>query len=202
MTVSRLVFSRTVAGLIQGTGAKTVEDDAAEVANPSSVLASQAGSLTTRSDDTSGTLTMSSGSHGITTGQRVDLYWADGTCYNATVGTVSGTSVPIASVEGGDVLPAQDTAIKVGIPYQVAFDVIGDNVSALACTGYTGTRCYFVFADAEDAVLLAILLPAGEMYAYDGSGTNPLAELDPVSVWISHDYTAALSTLQAVALRH
>ncbi len=200
-----MLFQKIVTGgLALTSGVITVTDDGAEVASPVSVLAAQAGTLTTRTNDTSGTITMTSGSHGITTGQRVDLYFVGGSCYGAVVGTVSGTTVPIASVQGGDILPLDESPITVGIPESVPFDVDGDNVSALCLSRATASvRCQYVFLDAEDNMVLAVENASGQIYTYDGTGTNPLAEALPVLVWISHEYTgAADSGLSAVALKH
>jgi hypothetical protein len=70
------------------------------------------GTLTTRTDNETGTLTMSSG-HGITTGQFIDLYWATGIRRGITVGTVSVNSVPIGADNSGsgNNLPSASTAI-------------------------------------------------------------------------------------------
>lgn len=76
--------------------------------------------LTTRGGDDSGTVTAPSG-HGITTGAVIDVYWGaiGGDSYahsyvrhNMTVGTVSGTSIPVSG-GFGDVLPASSSAVFV-----------------------------------------------------------------------------------------
>lgn len=75
----------------------------------------QAGTLSTRTDDDEGTVTLGA-AHGITTGQHVDIYWTvsgvDYIARDVTVGTVSETSVPITT-GGTPVLPAQATAVIV-----------------------------------------------------------------------------------------
>ena len=72
------------------------------------------GELTLRTDDNTGTITMNDAGHGITTGAKVDVYWAGGVQYNVTVGTVSGASVPI-DLGSGDDLPSEDTAVVVSV---------------------------------------------------------------------------------------
>jgi len=74
---------------------------------------SVAGTLTTRTDDDTGTLTLSTG-HGVMTGNTVDVFWNDGANSRTgmTAGTVSGNSVPIDG-GSGDVLPAATTAVNV-----------------------------------------------------------------------------------------
>ena len=53
------------------------------------------GTLSTRTNNTEGTITLSGG-HPVTTAMVVDLYWTGGTRRAVVVGTVSGTSVPIS----------------------------------------------------------------------------------------------------------
>jgi len=81
------------------------------------------GTLTTRSDDDTGVLTMDDGMHGIATGDVVDVQWADGSRLAITVGTVAGTTVPIDGGRG-DVLPAESTAVTVVRSANVGFGVM------------------------------------------------------------------------------
>lgn len=221
---ARLTFQTVVSGLLPASGSKSSSDDAAEMASPESVLAAQAATLTTRAGNSAGTLTMSSAGHGIITGQRIDLYWSDGSCFGVIAGTVSGTSVPFTVVQGGNVLPAADTAITVGICERVPFSVVGDNISALVCgKASAAVRCYYVFLEALSVLALAVLNESGRIYTWDGttkatgpigSGPtgsagisavtlNPLSNTNPVEVWISHADTAAADTgLATVALKH
>lgn len=92
-----------------------------------SVPAGKSGTLSTRTSDTAGTVTLESG-HGITDGQTIDVHWVDSDgrarcAHGATVGTVSGDDVPFTGA-AGDVLPAQDYTIvaDVEIPIDVDFD--------------------------------------------------------------------------------
>jgi hypothetical protein len=199
-------IGKTISGLGSSLqGLTSVTDTEGLVAAPTSVPAAQSGTLTTRTDATSGALTMSSGGHGITTGQRIDLYWDGGACYGAIAGTVSGTAVPIASVAGGDDLPSATTAITVGICTQATLDIVGDHLTALACGGSPAARSYFVFEESGGTDDFAALVAANDVYVwYDGdNGTNPLAGNTTASVWMSHASTSgAVSTMQAVAATH
>jgi hypothetical protein len=136
----------------------------------------------------------------------VDLYWSGGSCYGAVVGTSSGSgsTVPVVSVQGGDNLPIVGTAITIGIAKSVAFDLVGNNVTALVCAkASTPSRAYYNFLDVSNANVLSVLLPSGGVYIWDGTTTNPLAGDNPTTVWISHESTAGADTgLSAVALRH
>jgi hypothetical protein len=86
--------------------------------------AAKAGALTTRTSNSQGTATMGA-SHGIQTGDRIDVYWevdtgsgqtTKGCRRGMTVGTVSGTSVPLSSSGTGDNLPLVATLITAMVP--------------------------------------------------------------------------------------
>lgn len=167
-----------------------------------SVPAAQPASLTTRTDNTHGTLTMTNSGHGIITGQRIDIQWAAGQTYNVTVGTVSGTSVPITLSTG--TLPAAATAITVGIPQQTLIAITGDNLSALLFVMPAATSGYVVMATSAPADENAQYIAAAGSYSwYTGSGiTNPLAGVTIASVWISHFNVNAAQTPGVAALAH
>jgi hypothetical protein len=81
------------------------------------------GTLTTRSDDDTGTLTMDDGGHGIATGAVVTLLWDGGSRGGVAVGTVAGVSVPIDG-GSGDVLPATSTAVRVVVSAPLGYGVL------------------------------------------------------------------------------
>jgi len=87
----------------------TTRSGATEVGATETLAVAKVGTLSTRTDNNTGILTMAA-SHGITTGATIDLYWVGGIRRGMTVGTVSVNSVPI-DLGAGDNLPAQDTAI-------------------------------------------------------------------------------------------
>jgi hypothetical protein len=71
----------------------------------------KAGTLTVRTNNTDGSLTLAAG-HGVATGDKVSIFWPNGIRYNATVGTVAGNVVPF-TLGTGDNLPAVNAAITV-----------------------------------------------------------------------------------------
>lgn len=93
--------------------------------------AGKAGSLTDRTDNNTGTITMNDTGHGISTGASVDVYWDGGVQYKVTVGTVVGTSVPI-DLGLGDNLPPEDATVVVSVRSQINVDIDGDNLVLLA----------------------------------------------------------------------
>lgn len=170
-----------------------------------SVPAAKAGTLTTRTDDETGTLTMGSG-HGITTGAIIDLYWTGGARRGITVGTVSGTSVPIGADDAGagDVLPAADTAITASTRTNEAFAVTGNNVVAIVFS--SDLRGTFVMAGSDDAEDLgAVVGGASEedrCYVWESTrnGTNPIAGDDITQLFLSNSDSTNAATMNVVAV--
>lgn len=103
-----------------------------------------AGTLTTRTDNDTGTLTLSSG-HGVMTGNTVDVFWNDhaNSRLGMTVGTVSGTSVPIDGGTG-DNLPAAATAVQVVNQDAVLGDPIWKIVAMEGFARFIKARIYGV----------------------------------------------------------
>lgn len=194
-------LSKNASGFGTAKSAATITDATGTETSPT-VPAAVSGTLSTRTNNTTGTLTMSGG-HGLITGQRVDLYWSGGACYGAVLGTVSVNSCPIASVAGGDNLPAATTVIKVGKATSAPFAFTGDNLSYMEfVSGLTaGSRSYFVVADGSGN-LFADLVTAGVDYVWDGVGTNPLAGDTPTKVYMSHEVTSSTTSLVARAVYH
>lgn len=157
------------------------------------------GTLSTRTNNTSGTLTMGSG-HGLTTGQRVDLYWSGGKCYGAVLGTVSGLSCPIASVEGGDNLPAATTEITVGPCNQVTCNFVGDNLQAIAASSPSAFG-YIVLHDGTTAHLAAYVGPANGYSWRTGTTTNPVATDTVNRAYFSTRSTTAITDMNLVGVQ-
>lgn len=89
-----------------------------------------AGTLTTRTDANTGTITLAGG-HAIASSDNVDIYWSGGVQYDVTVGTVTVNSMPF-DLGIGDDLPLAATAVVVAKRVQVNADLDGDNLKLLA----------------------------------------------------------------------
>lgn len=141
------------------------------------LAAGKAGTLSTRTDDETGTLTLGAG-HGITTGQIIDLYWSGGARYGILVGTVAGVSVPIGAddVGTGDVLPAQATAIVACVRTVIGpLTLDGDNVSLAVFnlkTSSSAGKGHVELQDVADAVVEALDLVGNEPQTVVQSDTN------------------------------
>jgi hypothetical protein len=186
--VNGLTFRRTVAVATDGTLVKDASLDAAKT-----------GALTTRTDANTGVLTMDSG-HGITTGARLDVYWATGRRYGMTVGTVATNSVPIDGGAGDD-LPADESAITAMVPRLETFTVPAADLNALF-VGCGAAQATAVFREADTTLVLAVTLDGGaDAYVWDeGSGvTTPFAE-NVADVYVSHGDSSQAWPVNVVAM--
>lgn len=155
--------------------------------------AAKAGSLTTRTDDNTGIATLATG-HGITTGQVVDVYWADGIRYGMSA-TVDGNDV---TVDGGagDNLPAEDSDVTVAVQVTITQELIGNN---LALLGWMAERRGHVDLQATaGSSHLAQEMVASSPWAWaaDQGIANPIAG-DTVNVFkVTNGDSAGTSTVK------
>lgn len=160
----------------------TVSATAMETAAPNgtgTLVAAKTGNLTTRTSDTAGTLTMDSG-HGITTGQRLDIFWSGGSGYAATVGTVSVDSVPFTGLVG--TLPADESEITAQVPTQVNVSVTGTDVKFIVATAgltFGDYGCNVIITRSDNTVSEAYQLTASA--PADGWNGATYGPANPVS---------------------
>lgn len=174
--------------------------DAREVTLP----VGKAGTLTTRTDNDTGTVTMSSGGHGITTGMKVDVYWSGGVRYGVTVGSVSGTSVPI-DLGAGTNLPSTSTAVVVTPQVTINATVDGDALTALGvCAEYASptstAKAHVDFQDNGPASVVQLDLTANVPRIYDitGGATNIFTGNVIYTVLASNGSSAEAATLKLI----
>lgn len=163
----------------------------------------QPSSLTTRTDNDTGVLTMTNSDHGIETGDKLDIYWDGGCRRNMTVGTVSGTTVPI-DLGSGDNLPAATTAINACVPVVATFVLTAANLSLFATsTDFEGQATFFA-SDGTTEVLTEHLQPTtgtpDTKYWYAGLGSNNPFSDDAATVHFSTADTAQAHTMTAAFL--
>jgi hypothetical protein len=173
--------------------------DGTEYIEPSAKVAiAHSGSLTTRTDNDTGVVTLSAG-HGILTGDRVDLYWEVGGVKGKRLGmaaTVAGNAVTV-DLGAGDVLPAGASTIILAKAHEEPLEMDGDNIVAIAVS--SEKRGAFVLADAADAALYTFSLPEDAMADGWGSGlgtVNPLAGTAIAKVFMSHVDTSVSRTMK------
>lgn len=164
-----------------------------------SIPAAKSGTLTTRTDDDTGILTMTSG-HGITTGQKLDVFWAGGSRRNMTVGTVATNSVPI-DLGSGDNLPAASTAITAMVP--VSFSVASFNGDAvLGFAVYSPVAGYVVICQNGSTNTAPYHLDAGEgkSFSFSAGDTNPIAATDITVLKFSHGDSSQAREMRFAAI--
>lgn len=161
------------------------------------VPAAKAGTLTARTDNDTGTATMSGG-HGLTTG-RMDVYWTEGGAQKCRYGMTGTVTVNAVALDGGagDPLPVTTTALMVAAPVLYDFAVKAAKVQALGLT--CAAPAAAVARDAEAASVAALRSNGdGAAFAWSaGDGVdNPLSD-DAADAYLSH----AGATPQTVYLR-
>ena len=179
----------------------TVDTDGRIVRNPS-LAAAKSGSLTTRTNNTTGTLTMIAG-HGITTGDEFDLYFlkTDGTRgyrLGVTAGTVATNDVPISGGTG-DNLPDDEALVTAMIPsnQELAYDKDDIKAFIFDCS----QPAQFAVYDATDTLLFSGSVDGtGDCYGWhaDSGITSPFTA-DPSYMLVSHGYADSTIIPTAVA---
>lgn len=160
--------------------------------------------LTTRTSGTAGTLTMTNSLHGITTGMKVDLYFAGGIAYDVTVGTVSGTSVPFTGAVG-TALPIATSAIAVAPQVPINFTIDGDNLTIIgvlfAFPSLTSTdQGHIDFQDSGPASVTAQTFVANTPRIWDitGGDTNSFTGNVIQTMLVSNGSTTASATVTVI----
>lgn len=170
-----------------------------------SVPAPKAGTLTTYTDANTATLTMNSG-HGITTGDKFDLYWNGGVRINCVAGTVSGNTVPFT---GGtrDNIPPAATVVSAMVPQSHNFVFVWTDVLAIVCSSQktpTPIRAvvHFITDAGSEASWPLVQLDGVSDYIWDGNmGNKPLLIISSIqSIKISHEDTTGPQTIAVNAM--
>lgn len=140
-----------------------------------------AGTLSTRTDASTGEITAADAEHGIATGDAVDIYWDGGVRYGATVGTVAGAAIPVSGGAGDD-LPLADAAVVVTKQVPINADIDGDElvilgIAAIYVSPTSAGKAHVDLRDAANATIEELDLPANSPQIYDVAGgqTNPFA---------------------------
>lgn len=187
VNINGLVFTRSYVREVDGHISKTAV-----------VPAAKTGELTTRTNDTEGTLTMDTG-HGIETGDRLDIYWSGGSRRGITVGTVAGDAVPLTDSGAGDNLPAAETAIIAMVPHEEAFPLNGALCVALGAS--SEDRGTIVFAESDDSEIHHVPFASSNGLPWDDESgeANPLGSDVVAKVFFSHSRTSGPCRLTVAA---
>jgi hypothetical protein len=185
--------------------AATILTAESQTLSNASVPAAKTGTLTTRTDNDTGELTMTTG-HGITTGARLDLFWVTSGVakrrYGMTVGTVATNAVPIDG-GAGDNLPATSTTIYCSVPQKVAAAFVGnDLVQVVAKCDQSPTQVTFTESDGTTVLKNVHFTTDNAMYDWDSSSaaTNPFAGVTAAFAYLSNGDPASAAVFDVAAL--
>lgn len=193
-----MVINQTITlNSVAYTTTRTVTNAQELLTGPTAVAAAFTGTLTTRTDNTTGTLTMGSSGHGITTSAIFDLYWSGGSQYNITAGTVSGTSIPF-SLGSGDNLPTAASTISATVRTANTTSITGNNVTGLLVSGaIIGSDWYgrVTYAQANGTLITSyVLTPTAPTQEWD-LGSNPFSGVTVGKVYFSQGNIDTTRTL-------
>ncbi len=201
----------TTATLAGGTGDVLPDEDTAVTITIQGYFVLEgdplAGSLTTRTSDTAGIVTLS-GPNTVVSGDRVTVIWLDGERRNMRATAVAGSTVTLSG-GSGDVLPASDTEVVIRVQHFVLVQ------SRTGAAVFDGARCDVRFAhtktpenrteaitlydvvDGEPRGFLAKVWPTEEnadTYHFEqvspGDGLPKLTD-ELLALGPAHDYAAA-----------
>jgi hypothetical protein len=126
------------------------------------LAAGKAGTLTTRTNDGEGVITLGAANTTIAVADLIDIYWAGGARYAVRVDSLSGSNDVELNFDDtpggtGDVLPADETAVIVCERVTINTAIDGDNVQlfGLQCD----QRSQITFYDVGDAIIKQYTLP-------------------------------------------
>jgi hypothetical protein len=160
----------------------------------------KAGTLTVRTDADTGTFVSTAGGHGIVDADRVTVFWATGSRHGMTVGTVSGTSIPLDGGTGDD-LPAATTAMNIckEVEKEFVFDVA--DCEAFGIKGPAQDRVHVTLAIADNTEKYAKLFEADQCVIWaDGDETCPISTGAITKVFCSSDDTVAARDVKLAVL--
>lgn len=177
MTTASLKVTGTIGG-IAFNGALTREASSLLTFNET-IPAAKSGTLTTRTDNSNGVITMSSG-HGIVTGNVINIYWTGG----SRKGITASVSTNALTVTGGsgDNLPTANTAIRVAkvITLDVDFTIDILQMTVLQ-SNKDDVELKFYDIDSPSNLHTTIGLAASEAYTWaagTNAPTNPFETVD------------------------
>lgn len=169
------------------------------------VYAGIAGSLTTRTDNDTGVVTVATG-HGITTSHLVDLYTSAGVLIrqDMTVTATTGTTISIDAGSGSN-LPTVLDPVIVSRQVIVNANIDGDAIQfAAVCLEIPGTqtskgRAIFEDAAADDIAELTLTANAPLTYNVAGGQTNPFTG-DPITGCRASNGNATAAKLKIISM--
>lgn len=163
--------------------------DELEQAFRATMPAGRAGTLTTRTDDNTGIITVASG-HGITDTDTVAIFWVGGSRYDVDVTATTATTISIDLGAGAN-LPLATTAVVVAKESVHTLPIVGDDIAVIGIG--CDNRASINFRDSGDASLLRYDMATGEgrLWVAGQDVTNPLATDTVATIVIANGGTMA-----------
>lgn len=167
-----------------------------------SVPAAKAAKLVRRECNTEGRAELEDDGHGLTVGQRIDIYFPGGLLFDAEVTEVDGAVIRFAS-DAGDPLPSDvGAALAVAVPVVAGLAIHGPEVVGLAVRSSSKAAAVVAFVERGGAIEDAIDLAAEEGTAWTSArgGANPLRGAHIAAVRFSHADTNRPAGMRAAVL--
>lgn len=201
MSTARITTQYRIAGRV--VEATVLREDETGATTQVALPAGRAGTLTTRTGDAAGTITVAEG-HGITTSDLVSVFWTGGAAHGLSVGSTTATTVVVAThaLAAGAVLPAQDTAVVVAKAVETTFAYAGNDVKIFVAFAL-GRLSVFV-ADSVPSTVYSADIPASESRAHIDDftiGTSPFATKTLTDVYLANGTTSA-QTAEVLTLKN
>ena len=151
--------------------------------------AGKAGTLTTRTDDNTGVVTVLAG-HGITDADTVTLFWEGGVRRGLTVTATTSTTISI-DAGAGDNLPLVSSVCVIAKEVVTSLGHVGNDLAIFAI--HSSSRLMANIRDVDPATIIALDITAKESWAYisNFSGTNPFAGETLVTAVLANGGTTA-----------
>lgn len=158
-----------------------------EVATETTLLAGASGTLSTRTDNDTGVVTLTAG-HGQTDG-TFDIFWTGGSRRGMT-GTVATNDLTLDG-GAGDNLPVEDSDVTVCKQTEINIDVVGDDLTLMFVAA--DQRVSVDFQEEGGTSIAAVDVPANEgwVWADEQPAANPFASATIGQVMASSGSTTA-----------
>ena len=166
-----------------------------------------AGTLSTRTDNDTGVVTVAAlPAHGITTSDKVDVYWSGGVRYGMSVTAQTSTTISI-DLGAGDNLPIATTAVVITKQVSIGTAIDGDNAKLIAISAEYASPSSTAVAhvdmqDSGGSSIEEIDLTANSPLVYDiaGGATNVFTGNPIASTKASNGSATETCTLKIVSL--
>lgn len=149
-----------------------------------SIPAAITATLSTRTDNDTGILTVATG-HGITTSDKLSLFWNGGYKNNVTVTATTSTTISI-DLGTGDNLPVLNASLNVGKEEEHTLTIDGDLLTVLAIDSANRSTIHFRDSDDDSLLVYSIQANEGPIWVEGMGQVNPLADADVANVVVAN----------------